>query len=208
LLTICRGRKATQVPHHFGVVERLLPWCPPSSTMAISLLKTSYSGSCFSHWFPPIIFPLAFVQQQTTTLHHKKGYFKTLQNLNLWELTYKWSNDNSERWRKLLTTLLSLCWQCTWENEWMNDGHTESPQWWWLSKAYNVQLPKNLMYLGLHPPKHEKLYPYENLHSVNTCHLHIGQRASQNFILSPEPAHMHSLFPMGKANKHTTLLHR
>jgi hypothetical protein len=64
------------------------------------------------------------------------------------------------------------------------------------------------MYLGLHPPKHEKIYPYENLHSVNTCHLHIVQRASQNFIRSSEPAHMHSLFPMGKANKQTTSLHR
>ncbi len=37
-------------------------------------------------------------------------------------------------------------------------------------KTYNVQLPENLMYLGLHPPKHErwKLHPCENFHFVNT----------------------------------------
>jgi hypothetical protein len=27
-------------------------------------------------------------------------------------------------------------------------------------KIYIVQLPKNLMHLGLHPPKHENLYPF------------------------------------------------
>jgi hypothetical protein len=42
-------------------------------------------------------------------------------------------------------------------------------------KTYNVQLLENLIYLGLHPPKHKKLYPCENFHFVNTCHLHIGQ---------------------------------
>jgi hypothetical protein len=31
------------------------------------------------------------------------------------------------------------------------------------------------MYLGLHPPKHEKLHPCENFHSVNICQLHIDQ---------------------------------
>jgi hypothetical protein len=31
------------------------------------------------------------------------------------------------------------------------------------------------MYLGLHPPKHEKLHPFEKFHFANTCHLHIGQ---------------------------------
>jgi hypothetical protein len=41
-------------------------------------------------------------------------------------------------------------------------------------KTYNVQLPKNLMYLGLHAPKDGKLHPCENFHSMNTCHLHIG----------------------------------
>jgi hypothetical protein len=34
---------------------------------------------------------------------------------------------------------------------------------------------ENLMYLKLHPPKHRKLHPCENFHSMNTCHLHIGQ---------------------------------
>jgi hypothetical protein len=42
-------------------------------------------------------------------------------------------------------------------------------------KAYDVQLPKNLMYLRLHPPKHENLHPYENFHSMNICELHIDQ---------------------------------
>jgi hypothetical protein len=49
-------------------------------------------------------------------------------------------------------------------------------------KTYNVQLPKNLMYLGLHPPKHKKLHPCENFHFVNNCHLLIGQRLSKNII--------------------------
>jgi hypothetical protein len=49
-------------------------------------------------------------------------------------------------------------------------------------KTYYVQLPKNLMYLRLHPPKHGKLHPCENFHYVNTCHLHIGERVRQNFI--------------------------
>jgi hypothetical protein len=34
---------------------------------------------------------------------------------------------------------------------------------------------KNLMYLGLHPPKHGKLHPCDFFHFVNTCHLHIDQ---------------------------------
>jgi hypothetical protein len=60
-------------------------------------------------------------------------------------------------------------------------------------KTYNIQLPENLMYLGLHPPihenhlpenlmylglhspKHGKLHLCENFHSMNTCHLDIGQ---------------------------------
>jgi hypothetical protein len=42
-------------------------------------------------------------------------------------------------------------------------------------KTYNVQLPKNLMYLGLHPLKHEKLHPCDNFHYMITCHLHIGE---------------------------------
>jgi len=49
-------------------------------------------------------------------------------------------------------------------------------------KTYNIQLLKNLMYLGLHPPKHEKLHPCENFHYVNIYHLHIGQWMKQNFI--------------------------
>ncbi len=49
-------------------------------------------------------------------------------------------------------------------------------------KAYNVQLLKNLMYLWLHPPKHEKIHPFEKFHFVNTCHFHIGQWVSQKFI--------------------------
>ncbi len=40
-----------------------------------------------------------------------------------------------------------------------------------------------LMYLKLHPPKHEKLHPYEKFHFVNTWHLHIGQWVSKFFIL-------------------------
>jgi hypothetical protein len=42
-------------------------------------------------------------------------------------------------------------------------------------KMYNAQLFENLMYLGLHPPKHEKLHTCENFHFVDTCHFHIGQ---------------------------------
>jgi hypothetical protein len=42
-------------------------------------------------------------------------------------------------------------------------------------KTCNVQLLKNLTYLGLHPPKHEKLHPCENFHFVNPWHLLIGQ---------------------------------
>jgi hypothetical protein len=42
-------------------------------------------------------------------------------------------------------------------------------------KTYNVQLSKNLKYLGLHPPKHGKLHPWENFHFVNTCHFRFGQ---------------------------------
>jgi hypothetical protein len=48
-------------------------------------------------------------------------------------------------------------------------------------KTYNIQLPKNLMYLGLHPPKHGKLHPCENFHYVNICHLHIGQWGEPKF---------------------------
>jgi hypothetical protein len=44
-------------------------------------------------------------------------------------------------------------------------------------KTYNIQLLENLIYLKLHPTKHEKL------HSMNTYHLHIGQWMSQIFIL-------------------------
>ncbi len=53
---------------------------------------------------------------------------------------------------------------------------------WTIIKTYNVQLLENLMYLGLHPPKHGKTHPCENFDFMNTCHLHIGQRVSQNFI--------------------------
>jgi hypothetical protein len=42
-------------------------------------------------------------------------------------------------------------------------------------QTYNVQLLENIMYLGLHPPKHGKLHPCEIFYFVNTCHLHIGQ---------------------------------
>jgi hypothetical protein len=42
-------------------------------------------------------------------------------------------------------------------------------------KIYSVQLPENLMYLRLHPPKHEKLHPSKIFHSMNICHLHIDQ---------------------------------
>jgi hypothetical protein len=31
-------------------------------------------------------------------------------------------------------------------------------------QPYNIQLPENLMYLGLHPPKHGKLHPCEKFH--------------------------------------------
>jgi hypothetical protein len=40
-------------------------------------------------------------------------------------------------------------------------------------KTYNIQLLENLMYLGLHLPKHGKLHPCEKFHSMNICHLHI-----------------------------------
>jgi hypothetical protein len=36
--------------------------------------------------------------------------------------------------------------------------------------------------LWLHPPKHEKIHPFEKFHFVNTCHFHIGQWVSQKFI--------------------------
>jgi len=42
-------------------------------------------------------------------------------------------------------------------------------------KAYNIQLPENLMYLGLHPPKHEKLHASKFFYRINTLHLHIDQ---------------------------------
>jgi hypothetical protein len=42
-------------------------------------------------------------------------------------------------------------------------------------KAYNIQLSENLMYLELHPPKHEKLHASKNFHSMKTCHFHIDQ---------------------------------
>jgi len=42
-------------------------------------------------------------------------------------------------------------------------------------KIYIVQLPKNLMHLGLHPPKHENLHPFLNFHSLNICHFHNDQ---------------------------------
>jgi hypothetical protein len=69
-------------------------------------------------------------------------------------------------------------------------------------KTYNVQLLENLMYLGLHPPKHGKLYPCEKFHCVNTCHLHIGQWVNQNFIPESNSCTMHGFSPMVWANKH------
>jgi len=39
-------------------------------------------------------------------------------------------------------------------------------------KIHNVQLPENLVYLGLHPPKQEKLHPSKFFHSMNICHFH------------------------------------
>jgi len=65
------------------------------------------------------------------------------------------------------------------ELSWKKDSFQTSTM---VIKTYNVQLVENLMYLGLHPPKHGKLYPFENFHYVNNCHLQIGQWVSQNFI--------------------------
>ncbi len=50
-------------------------------------------------------------------------------------------------------------------------------------KTYNIQLPENLMYLRLHPSKHGTLHPCQKFNYVNTCHIHIQQWVSQNFIL-------------------------
>ncbi len=47
----------------------------------------------------------------------------------------------------------------------------------------SFQLSTNQIFLGLHPPKHGKLHPCKFFHSMNICHLHIGQWMSQNFIL-------------------------
>jgi hypothetical protein len=42
-------------------------------------------------------------------------------------------------------------------------------------KTYNIQLLENLIYLELHPPKHEKLHSCENVHRMKICYLHIDQ---------------------------------
>jgi hypothetical protein len=66
-------------------------------------------------------------------------------------------------------------------------------------KTYNVQLFENLMYLGLHPPKHGKLHSCENICSMSICHFHIGQAI---FLSpSPNPTHMRNLFLMDRGNK-------
>jgi hypothetical protein len=69
LLAVCRRRKPTQKPHHFGVAERPLAMMPslllvPPWRSLFS--KTSYSGNsnCFSHWRPLIIVSPTLVQQQ------------------------------------------------------------------------------------------------------------------------------------------------
>lgn len=81
LLAVCRGRKATQTPHHFAVAERPLAMMPslllvPPWRSLFS--KTSYSGSsCFPHWLPPIIFPPALLQQHySTTRNEPSGLCK------------------------------------------------------------------------------------------------------------------------------------
>jgi len=60
----------------------------------------------------------------------------------------------------------------TWKEEENATTATINSSWWFVF----------LMYLKLHPPKHIKLHPCEKNHSMNTCHLHIGQWMNQNFI--------------------------
>jgi hypothetical protein len=69
-------------------------------------------------------------------------------------------------------------------------------------------LLENLMYLWLRPPKNGKLHPCENFHTVNTCHLHIGQWVSKFFIPKFKSCTMRSLFHVGRANKQTIFLHK
>jgi hypothetical protein len=63
-------------------------------------------------------------------------------------------------------------------------------------KAYNIQLPKILMYLGLHPPKHEKIHPFENFHFMK-----IGQWMNQNFIPKSKSCIDAWFLPKGRTNK-------
>jgi hypothetical protein len=68
-------------------------------------------------------------------------------------------------------------------------------------KTYNIQLPKNLMYLGLH---HLNMENYIHMKNFIMWKLVISTLANEWVkILSPSPnlAQMCGLFPMGKANK-------
>ncbi len=55
-------------------------------------------------------------------------------------------------------------------------------------KTYNIKLPKNLMYLRLHPPKHGTLHPCENFHFVNICHSTFTNEWAKILSSSPNPA--------------------
>jgi hypothetical protein len=66
--------------------------------------------------------------------------------------------------------------------------------------THHVMALHFIIYWCIHP-KHEKLHPSKNFHFVNICHLHIGQRVNQNFILKSKSYTDAYCFPMGRAKK-------
>jgi hypothetical protein len=56
----------------------------------------------------------------------------------------------------------------------------------WAEERNKKKVNSSPPWLAQGQPKREKLHPSENFHSVHTCHPHIGQWVSQNFIPKSE----------------------